>query len=86
MECKCEKQQRLPKKRWHPLGDGSFRLSHDDSVWLLVPTPKNKYPWLLRRTNGTEQQIGAKDVRAAQAMAEFDIEITRYLGGDRRQA
>ncbi|MEV6876997.1 hypothetical protein [Amycolatopsis sp. NPDC051128] len=81
MTCTCAKlEHRIPKKRWNPLGDGSFRLSQNDSVWLLIPTPNAKYPWLLRRNDGAEQEIGAKGTRSAKAMAEFDIEISRYIG------
>ena len=82
MECKCgEAKWRVPRKRWHPLGDGSFRLSLNGSVWLLTPTPGRKYPWLLHGEDGTEREIGMKNPAAAQAMAEFDIEVSRYLGG-----
>ncbi|MFD9890595.1 hypothetical protein ACFWY9_14720 [Amycolatopsis sp. NPDC059027] len=78
-KCECGARQRGPKKQWSPFADGSFRLSADDTVWILRPTPRSKYPWLLSGGDGITQEVTARDAAEAQSRAEFWLDISRLF-------
>jgi hypothetical protein len=66
-----------PQKLWKSLDRQTYRLTwQDGTVWTLTATPGDKYPWMLRNKNGVKQEIGPRDIEAAQAMAEFWLEAT----------
>lgn len=64
-----------PVLRWRALNRTKYRLSWNGDTWTLQATPKAKYPWLLSNTKGVTQEIGAPEIKAAQAMAELWLRL-----------
>lgn len=52
-----------------------YRLTLHGSAWILQATPERKHPWLLAGADGVKQEIGPADVKAAQAMSEFWLDV-----------
>ncbi|TNC23721.1 hypothetical protein [Amycolatopsis alkalitolerans] len=66
-----------PTKRWTPLDQQTYRITwRDGNVWVLHATPAGKYPWLLTNDDGATQEIGVSGTVAAQAMAEFWLDVS----------
>ncbi|GAA4529713.1 hypothetical protein [Amycolatopsis samaneae] len=77
-KCECGGRNRVPRKKWSPFADGTFRLSVDDTAWILRPTPRGRYPWLLSG-GGVTQEVNARDAAEAQSRAELWLDITTLV-------
>ena len=64
------------ERRWSPLDASTYRIVWNGRAWLLRTTG-GKYPWLLVAGDGSDsQEIGAREVSAAQRVAAMWLDIS----------